>query len=599
LGASLGLLSVGAHFGGTITHGDTYLTKYAPGVLKSLLGATPEPGAASSAKPARRAPSSEPLLFADVVQPILRHYCVDCHGPAKTKGKLRLDSLESMIKGGEDGAALVSGSAEQSPLVKRMLLPQDDDDRMPPEGKPGPKPEEIAVIKFWIDRGASAGLRVRDALPPASARTVLERALQNAPSASAPAPAQSAAPSSSAPRDDGPVRTPPRPGGSKRPADAASAPAQDRALEPEAPSKPEVSAGAEKPTANAPGILAEKCQPCHGPAKQKGKLRVDSLDALLHGGKSGPALVPGNPNKSAIIVRTRLPLTDDDHMPPKNKPQLSAQELSVLSAWVQHDVRAPTRSSSPSPAAQTTGTALNAGATAETPGVAESSPEPKASTAQAAAAEPAKNASEPASYPVAPGVPAEVALYHDAVQPLLQEKCGRCHSGPKAKSQLDVTDYQLLMAGGKGGPALVAGNVQGSELIRRVTLPASDDEHMPPQGAPPLSEGDIELLRTWVALGASADRVVRASELPPAAQRAVADGVSERNAENKAAVHGGGGCAACAVGGVRSGARDALGLSFFALATALLALRVRRRITSNRPSRATWRRQVPRKLHVD
>ena len=79
--------------------------------------------------------------------------------------------------------------------------------------------------------------------------------------------------------------------------------------------------------AEARSILAAHCVKCHGPTKQKGKLRVDSLEALLQGGKKGPALVPGSPEKSSIVQRVKLPLSDDRHMPPSDEPQLDGTEL--------------------------------------------------------------------------------------------------------------------------------------------------------------------------------------------------------------------------------------------------------------------------------
>src|SRR5215211_1802470 len=48
-------------------------------------------------------------------------------------------------------------------------------------------------------------------------------------------------------------------------------------------------------------VLAEQCFKCHGPEKQKGDLRVDSLEALLKGSEQGPVIVPGKPGESSLI----------------------------------------------------------------------------------------------------------------------------------------------------------------------------------------------------------------------------------------------------------------------------------------------------------
>ena len=62
-------------------------------------------------------------------------------------------------------------------------------------------------------------------------------------------------------------------------------------------------------------ILQQNCIKCHGAEKQKGKLRLDSRDAALKGGKGGPALVAGNSAKSDAFRRVTLPKSDDDFMP--------------------------------------------------------------------------------------------------------------------------------------------------------------------------------------------------------------------------------------------------------------------------------------------
>src|SRR5436190_12538389 len=80
-------------------------------------------------------------------------------------------------------------------------------------------------------------------------------------------------------------------------------------------------------------ILENNCFKCHGADKQKGKLRLDSRDAALKGGKDGPALVAGNADKSEIVRRITLPKTDDDFMPSEGEP-LTKQQIDVLKDWI-------------------------------------------------------------------------------------------------------------------------------------------------------------------------------------------------------------------------------------------------------------------------
>src|SRR5262245_6207496 len=77
-------------------------------------------------------------------------------------------------------------------------------------------------------------------------------------------------------------------------------------------------------------VLADSCFRCHGPAKQRGGLRLDSRAALLAGGDRGPAVVPGDPEKSLLI--TAVGHTDDLKMPPSKK--LPAQQVGDLTRWV-------------------------------------------------------------------------------------------------------------------------------------------------------------------------------------------------------------------------------------------------------------------------
>jgi mono/diheme cytochrome c family protein len=79
-------------------------------------------------------------------------------------------------------------------------------------------------------------------------------------------------------------------------------------------------------------VLAEQCAKCHGPDKQKSGLRVDSRAALLEGGDSGPAVVPGKPAESRLIAAVRH---DDDapKMPPSRT--LPSEQVADLARWVE------------------------------------------------------------------------------------------------------------------------------------------------------------------------------------------------------------------------------------------------------------------------
>lgn len=100
---------------------------------------------------------------------------------------------------------------------------------------------------------------------------------------------------------------------------------------------------AEAPTADfavAAPFLEQYCTRCHGERKRKGGLALHDLPSLLAGGDSGSVLVAGRSDQSRLIEVLRLPLDHEDHMPPPEKGQPSAEEIAAIAAWI--DGAAPT-----------------------------------------------------------------------------------------------------------------------------------------------------------------------------------------------------------------------------------------------------------------
>jgi len=81
-------------------------------------------------------------------------------------------------------------------------------------------------------------------------------------------------------------------------------------------------------------LFEATCFKCHGPEKQKGKLRLDSLSAALKGGENGKCITPGKSADSAL-VKAVARVNEDDAMPPadKGKP-LTAAEVGLIRAWI-------------------------------------------------------------------------------------------------------------------------------------------------------------------------------------------------------------------------------------------------------------------------
>ena len=89
----------------------------------------------------------------DAARKVLETKCLSCHCPEKTKGDLLLTTREHFLKGGENGAAIDLQDIAKSEILKRVKLEEDEDDIMPPKGKPL-KSEEIAALETWIKEGA-------------------------------------------------------------------------------------------------------------------------------------------------------------------------------------------------------------------------------------------------------------------------------------------------------------------------------------------------------------------------------------------------------------------------------------------------------------
>jgi hypothetical protein len=141
------LVAAASHLGGSITHGQDYLTEHLQLMLKS------EDHVAK--------PESEMLLFEDVIQPVFEARCLSCHNSLKAKGDFLMTSYANIIIGGEGGEpGIIPGVLEKSEVYKRVVLPDDHDDKMPPAGQTPMSQKEIALLKYWITSGASTDLRV-------------------------------------------------------------------------------------------------------------------------------------------------------------------------------------------------------------------------------------------------------------------------------------------------------------------------------------------------------------------------------------------------------------------------------------------------------
>jgi mono/diheme cytochrome c family protein len=232
---------------------------------------------------------------------ILANHCYDCHSIKKSKGKLRLDALEYMLKGGKEGPALVVGHPEKSEMIRRIKLPASDDDAMPTKGKRLSK-KEIEILELWVKQGAPwPGVALKSA--PSTAAIDQEEEIEE----------NSSVVKKSGSSEDRIMNT------SEMPVKA-----------------PEVlnANQLQELNINVRTILAHNCYACHNATKTKGGLRLDKKEFIFKGGEDGPILVPGNPEKSDMIRRVKLPFGHDDAMPTKGK-RLSKEDIAMLEYWIQ------------------------------------------------------------------------------------------------------------------------------------------------------------------------------------------------------------------------------------------------------------------------
>src|SRR5690606_13678869 len=104
------------------------------------------------------APSAEEHSF-DNVKKILQDRCLDCHSAPDPDGSFLMESHDALMKGGESGPALVPGNSEGSLLVRMIEGKFERNGKrivMPPGKREKLSTAEIALIRAWIDAGATA-----------------------------------------------------------------------------------------------------------------------------------------------------------------------------------------------------------------------------------------------------------------------------------------------------------------------------------------------------------------------------------------------------------------------------------------------------------
>ncbi len=151
---SVGVMGFASHDGASITHGRSYLFEYAPNPVRELFGLEPRKARETGI------PVEERVVYTDIIAPIIANRCTECHKEEKVRGRFRMDTYELLVKGGKEGKGIEPGDADGSNIVYRIELPIDDEEHMPPDGKPEVEPHELLLIKWWINQGADPEKKV-------------------------------------------------------------------------------------------------------------------------------------------------------------------------------------------------------------------------------------------------------------------------------------------------------------------------------------------------------------------------------------------------------------------------------------------------------
>lgn len=99
-------------------------------------------------------PAAREVSFSADIQPILERACLRCHGPERPKSGFRLDNRESALAGGDLGVAILPGRSADSPLIHYVARLVEDMEMPPPRQGEPLAPEEIGLLRAWIDQGA-------------------------------------------------------------------------------------------------------------------------------------------------------------------------------------------------------------------------------------------------------------------------------------------------------------------------------------------------------------------------------------------------------------------------------------------------------------
>ena len=179
------------------------------------------------------------------------------------------------------------------------------------------------------------------------------------------------------------------------------------------------------------------CLGCHNEKKRKGGLDLTTAESALKGGDSGPAIIPGQPDKSLMVK-----LVSKGEMPPGKRSKLPPDEVKLLRDWIKDGARS------------------------------REHPE---------------------------GAPTTQKVTEHEINPILLLRCTVCHGGRKKEAELDLRTRESMLKGGKSGPAMIPGKPGESLMVRKIRAGAMPPARkLVEVSVKFMRPGELLLLERWI-----------------------------------------------------------------------------------------------------
>ena len=546
LALALGVMSIGAHFGGNMIYGREFLIEFAPAFIKDSVTKTEDAIIARFAPPQKPGDKSgggkavdpgssgNPTVYAAFVAPVLEKNCNSCHNERKSKAKLRMDSYELLIKGGSSGDNVVAGDTAKSLMIARMLLPKEDDDHMPPPDEKQPSKEEIDLLTWWVKEGASNTVKVADAKLPDGLKAFAQTLLANSKGGSA-----GSTPPLILAFAEGAAAADPAVAQAMKKINASGA-----ALEPLAADSKELRFTALNVAKDFTDANLKDLEPIADKiaALDLAKTKVtDAACAVIAKMKNlrelhleGTAVTDAGAAQLKALTNLEYLNLYGSKITDKTLAELGGlTKIKSFYAWQTGVTEAGAKAFKAAHPSAVMNTGWTDADNAKVVAVAADAPPVLDSTvtAKAAAPQPAakSEAPVPAAIPVASVVPASAkgvddnaVVYKDIIAPVIAAKCTKCHGTEKSKGKLRMHTFaDLMKGGGDGATTVIAGKTDDSLMLKRIKLSTDDDDHMPPKDEKQVTKEELVLLTWWVEQGASETMTVGAAKKTAAIEAAL------------------------------------------------------------------------------